>query len=78
MICSRCQQKEETINHIFLSCPRDIKSWFGSVLGINFSNIPDIQFRDWLFQTIPRIDYITLSKLQLMEKLTINKQHQHQ
>jgi hypothetical protein len=78
MIFSRCQQKEETINHIFLSCPRAIKSWFGSVLSINFSNIPDIQFRDWLFQTIPRIDYITLSKLQLMEKLTINKQHQHQ
>jgi hypothetical protein len=68
-ICSRCQQKEETIYHIFLSCPRAIKSWFGSVLSINFSNIPDIQFRDWLFQTIPSIDYITLSQIAAYGKI---------
>jgi hypothetical protein len=68
-ICSRCQQKEKTIYHIFLSCPIAIKSWFGSVLSITFSNIPDIQFRDWLFQTIPSIDYITLSQIAAYGKI---------
>ncbi|GAU28964.1 hypothetical protein TSUD_153800 [Trifolium subterraneum] len=38
ILCPRCLQKEETINHVFMECHRAAKIWFGSRMGIRFDN----------------------------------------
>jgi hypothetical protein len=47
VLCPRCFQKEETIDHVFKDCQYADKVWFGSKLGIRFSSIQS-SFRDWL------------------------------
>jgi len=51
-LCPRCHSKMETLTHIFLTCPNSCKVWFGSSLSLNFSNIPNPDFREWLYDTI--------------------------
>ncbi|PNX83821.1 hypothetical protein L195_g041817 [Trifolium pratense] len=38
ILCPRCLQKEETINHVFMDCHHTSKIWFGSKLGVNFGS----------------------------------------
>jgi hypothetical protein len=48
ILCPRCLQGEETISHLFMSCERTKKVWFGSNLGIMF-NPSHRCFIDWLY-----------------------------
>jgi hypothetical protein len=47
ILCPRCMQKEETINHLFMECDRARIIWFRSKLGITF-NTNHRNFVDWL------------------------------
>ncbi|MCI09152.1 retrotransposon unclassified-like protein, partial [Trifolium medium] len=38
ILCPRCLQKEETINHVFMECHHASMIWFDSKLGIRFNN----------------------------------------
>jgi hypothetical protein len=38
-LCPRCLKKEETLDHIFMHRDRSSKIWFGSKIGVRFSNI---------------------------------------
>ncbi|KAK2382213.1 Ribonuclease H superfamily protein [Trifolium repens] len=51
ILCPRCFQKEETIDHIFMKCHHATRIWFGSKLGVNFSNC-NLSFVEWLQNTI--------------------------
>jgi hypothetical protein len=51
VVCPRCFQQEESIDHTFMHCPRANKIWFGSRLGIHF-NRSHASFIDWLIHAI--------------------------
>jgi hypothetical protein len=54
IVCPRCFQQEETIDHTFMHCPRANKIWFGSKLGIHFNRSHD-SFTDWLIYAISNL-----------------------
>jgi hypothetical protein len=35
-----------------MTCPYSCKVWFGSRLSLNITNIPNPDFREWLYETI--------------------------
>lgn len=51
-LCPRCYSNLETTNHIFMSCERTQRVWFGSQLSIRFPDNSTINFSDWLFDAI--------------------------
>jgi hypothetical protein len=51
ILCPRCLQKEETLNHVFMECHLATMTWFGSKLGIRFDTSHD-NFIDWLIYNI--------------------------
>ncbi|KAK2363143.1 hypothetical protein QL285_088153 [Trifolium repens] len=55
IVCPRCLQQEESIDHTFMHCPRANKIWFGSKLGIQFNRSHDC-FIDWLIYAITSHD----------------------
>jgi ribonuclease HI len=63
--CPRCLQGEETINHLFMSCSRAHRVWFGSSLGIRF-NTSHTSFTDWLIyciSTLKEEDLCTIASI---------------
>jgi hypothetical protein len=60
VICPRCFQKEETIDHVFKHCHYADKVWFGFKLGIRFSNV-STSFKDWLIYAINNLNNDDLS-----------------
>lgn len=52
LLCPICHIKMETVNHIFMECPRAQMIWFGSNLGINFSANNNQNFKEWLSMVI--------------------------
>jgi hypothetical protein len=51
ILCPRCLQQEETIEHAFMHCERASKIWFGSKLNIKFNNTHS-SFSDWLIYVL--------------------------
>jgi hypothetical protein len=51
ILCPRCLEKEETVDHAFMRCQYAARIWFGSKLGIKFDN-NQIRFVDWLTHSI--------------------------
>jgi hypothetical protein len=51
ILCPRCLEKEETIDHAFMKCHFASRVWFGSKLGVNFNNI-HTSFIEWLTHAI--------------------------
>jgi hypothetical protein len=47
-LCSLCNEKIETIDHIFLKCEWTRQVWFSSPLTINFTHLKLKHFPDWL------------------------------
>jgi len=47
-MCPRCGDNFETIYHAFMECDWSKHAWFASSLNLNFSNISQINFIDWL------------------------------
>jgi hypothetical protein len=60
LLCPRCFQKEETIDHVFKECQYADRVWFGSKLGIRFSSI-QTSFRDWLIYSASHLNEEDLS-----------------
>jgi hypothetical protein len=60
VLCPRCFQKEETIDHVFKDCQYADKVWFGSKLGICCSSI-QTSFRDWLIYSTSNLNEEDLS-----------------
>jgi hypothetical protein len=54
ILCPKCLEKEENIDHAFMKCHFASRVWFGSKLGVNFSN-SQISFTEWLIHTINSI-----------------------
>jgi ribonuclease HI len=47
-LCSLCNSKIETIDHIFLACDWTRQAWFSSPLTINLAHLTIKHFPDWL------------------------------
>jgi hypothetical protein len=63
-LCSYCNSKVESINHIFLECVRAKQVWFASPLTINIDNLEIKNIPDW-------IDYmIQVAKIEDMQKIS--------
>lgn len=62
-LCPRCQSKLETITHVFLTCPNNVRTWFGSSLNINFAGHQTTNFQDWLYATIIHKDDATIIQI---------------
>lgn len=63
ILCPRCNSKIETITHTFMTCPNIAKVWFGSNLNINFTNHPNPDFTEWLFNSIQQTDEQTIIQI---------------
>jgi hypothetical protein len=55
ILCPRCLEKEETIDHAFMKCQFASRIWFGSKLGVNFNN-NQIGFIEWLTHAINNLN----------------------
>jgi hypothetical protein len=51
ILCPRCLQHEETIDHAFMHCDQVSRVWFGSNLNIRFNNSHN-SFSDWLIYVL--------------------------
>jgi hypothetical protein len=51
ILCPRCLQHEETIEHAFMHCERASRIWFGSNLNIQFNSSLN-SFSEWLIYAI--------------------------
>jgi hypothetical protein len=45
---ARCHNGVESINHMFMQCPRAMTVWFGSHLVINYSTNLEVDLLAWL------------------------------
>lgn len=52
ILCPICNFRVETITHAFMTCPDINITWFGSRLTIKFSDCPNPNFVNWLFDFI--------------------------
>lgn len=52
LLCPRCEEGIETIDHLFLKCECSRRELFGSNLGINFQSNPIVDFINWLISFI--------------------------
>ena len=55
ILCPRCLQKEETINHVFMDCHHTSKIWFGLKLGVNFGSY-QWDFIGWLVHSLAHLN----------------------
>ena len=46
--CPICEQKEETLEHLFLLCPWVRRSWFASPLGLRISEYDIKSIEEWI------------------------------
>ncbi|RHN54610.1 putative ribonuclease H-like domain, reverse transcriptase zinc-binding domain-containing protein [Medicago truncatula] len=63
LLCPRCEESIESIDHIFLKCDRTRRELFGSNLGINFQISRTTDFIDWLISFIYKTDKPTIISL---------------
>lgn len=52
LLCPRCEEGIETIDHLFLNCDCSRRELFGSNLGINFQSNTTADFVNWLISFI--------------------------
>jgi len=50
LLCPRCNEKVEDITHAFMTCPKIIRTWFGSNLAIKLADLSNPNFSAWLFE----------------------------
>lgn len=62
LYCPNCLTQEETLEHPFLKCDKDMRIWFGSILNINFNQNHNIKFIEWLWQIIEMKDKDIIEK----------------
>ncbi|GAU23366.1 hypothetical protein TSUD_334130 [Trifolium subterraneum] len=60
ILCSRCLEKIETMNHVFMECQYAAKIWFGSKLGVRFT-ASHRDFAEWLIYSITHLNNNDLS-----------------
>lgn len=63
-VCFRCNDAEETVNHLFLDSARSKLIWQMSMLGLDFDAAPSIPLYDWIvdwFLKAPDKQLIVLS-----------------
>lgn len=63
LLCPRCNEKLETIDHLFMDCSKTKKVWFGSQLSIRIPNSTDRNFKDWLYEIITTIDKQSITQV---------------
>lgn len=51
-LCPRCNSKIESMEHVFMTCPKTTKIWFGSQLNLRITNQPITSFQEWLSHSI--------------------------
>lgn len=63
LLCPRCENGIETIDHLFLKCENTRRELFGSNLGINFQSKPSSDFIEWLILFIYKNEKNTIVNL---------------
>lgn len=60
--CPLCGEEVETIDHIFLRCPRTYAAWYGSPLRVDMRNEKASSFKEMLWEKIDNFpkEYVEL------------------
>jgi hypothetical protein len=62
-LCPRCNNKIETIDHVFRTCSQISKTWFGSQLNLKILEHPITNFSDWLRHSIMHLKEDTMVQI---------------